>query len=37
MTIPVHGWIDECLAGRAADPSYTFRKHLRQSGRAIEE
>jgi regulator of RNase E activity RraA len=28
---------DEYLAGRAADPSYTFRKHLRQSGGAIEE
>ena len=28
---------DEYLAGRAADPSYTFRKHLRQSGGEIEE
>ena len=25
------------LARRAADPSYTFRQHLRRTGRAIEE
>ena len=28
---------DDYLARRAADPSYTFRRHLRQSGGAIEE
>jgi regulator of RNase E activity RraA len=28
---------DEYLARRAADPSYTFRQHLRQIGGAIEE
>jgi regulator of RNase E activity RraA len=28
---------DEYLARRAADPSYTFRKHLRALGGAIEE
>jgi 4-hydroxy-4-methyl-2-oxoglutarate aldolase len=27
----------EYLARRAADPSYTFRRHLRQIGGAIEE
>ncbi|MFI1658652.1 RraA family protein [Streptomyces sp. NPDC020472] len=28
---------DEYLAGRAEDPSYTFRRHLRRIGGAIEE
>jgi 4-hydroxy-4-methyl-2-oxoglutarate aldolase len=28
---------DDYLARRAADPSYTFRQHLRQLGGAIEE
>jgi regulator of RNase E activity RraA len=28
---------DDYLAGRAADPSYTFRRHLRRIGGAIEE
>jgi hypothetical protein len=28
---------DEYLARRAADPSYTFRAHLRRGGGAIEE
>jgi 4-hydroxy-4-methyl-2-oxoglutarate aldolase len=28
---------DDYLARRAADPSYTFRRHLRRIGRAIEE
>ena len=28
---------DEYLARRAADPSYTFRQHLRRTGGAIEE
>jgi regulator of RNase E activity RraA len=28
---------DEYLAGRAAEPSYTFRRHLRRIGGAIEE
>jgi 4-hydroxy-4-methyl-2-oxoglutarate aldolase len=28
---------DEYLARRAADPSYTFRRHLRRIGGAIEE
>jgi regulator of RNase E activity RraA len=28
---------DEYLAQRASDPSYTFRKHLRRTGGAIEE
>jgi hypothetical protein len=27
---------DECLALRSADPSYTFRAHLRKIGGAIE-
>jgi regulator of RNase E activity RraA len=28
---------DDYLAQRAADPSYTFRRHLRRIGGAIEE
>jgi 4-hydroxy-4-methyl-2-oxoglutarate aldolase len=28
---------DDYLARRAADPSYTFREHLRQRGNAVEE
>ncbi len=28
---------EEYLARRAAEPSYTFRRHLRQAGGAIEE
>ena len=28
---------DDYLAQRAADPSYTFRQHLRRTGGAIEE
>jgi 4-hydroxy-4-methyl-2-oxoglutarate aldolase len=28
---------DDYLARRAADPSYTFRQHLRRAGGAIEE
>jgi 4-hydroxy-4-methyl-2-oxoglutarate aldolase len=28
---------DDYLAQRAADPSYTFRQHLRRIGGAIEE
>jgi 4-hydroxy-4-methyl-2-oxoglutarate aldolase len=28
---------DEYLVRRAADPSYTFREHLRQGGNAVEE
>ena len=28
---------DDYLAQRAADPSYTFRQHLRRAGGAIEE
>ncbi len=28
---------DAYLAGRAEDPSYTFRRHLRRIGGAIEE
>ena len=28
---------DDYLARRAADPSYTFRRHLRRIGGAIEE
>ena len=28
---------DDYLARRAADPSYTFRRHLRRTGGAIEE
>jgi 4-hydroxy-4-methyl-2-oxoglutarate aldolase len=28
---------DDYLARRATDPSYTFRRHLRGIGRAIEE
>jgi regulator of RNase E activity RraA len=28
---------EEYLARRAAEPSYTFRRHLRQTGGAIEE
>lgn len=28
---------DDYLVRRAADPSYTFRQHLRQIGGAIEE
>ncbi|MGH3513505.1 MAG: hypothetical protein ACRDRB_14665 [Pseudonocardiaceae bacterium] len=28
---------DDYLARRAADPSYTFRRHLRRAGGAIEE
>jgi regulator of RNase E activity RraA len=28
---------DDYLARRAADPAYTFRRHLRQTGGAIEE
>jgi 4-hydroxy-4-methyl-2-oxoglutarate aldolase len=27
----------EYLTRRAAEPSYTFRRHLRQTGGAIEE
>jgi 4-hydroxy-4-methyl-2-oxoglutarate aldolase len=29
--------LDDYLARRAADPSYTFRRHLRRIGGAIEE
>jgi hypothetical protein len=28
---------DDYLARRAADPSYSFRQHLRRTGGAIEE
>ena len=28
---------DDYLARRAADPSFTFRQHLRRTGGAIEE
>ena len=28
---------DDYLTRRAADPSYTFRRHLRRTGGAIEE
>src|SRR5581483_8405157 len=36
-TLRVQTAFDEYLAQRALDPSYTFRRHLRRIGGAIEE
>ncbi|WP_424529028.1 hypothetical protein ACOZ38_05075 [Sphaerisporangium viridialbum] len=36
-TLRLQTAFDDYLARRAADPSYTFRRHLRRIGGAIEE
>ena len=37
QTLRQQSVFDDYLARRAADPSYTFRRHLRRIGGAIEE
>jgi regulator of RNase E activity RraA len=37
MTLRQQTAFDDYLARRAADPSYSFRQHLRRIGGAIEE
>src|SRR6202020_2468226 len=37
QTLRAQTSFDDYLAQRAADPSYTFRQHLRRTGGAIEE
>jgi hypothetical protein len=37
VTLRTQTRFDDYLARRAADPSYTFRQHLREVGGAIEE